>query len=254
LICAFSWENSALIERNIRLRTRAGQMHAFTARPDGDGPFSAVIFFMDAPGFRPELEDMARRIALAGYYCILPDLYYRMGTIRLDYDRSVPGHVTLMMAARNNVTNEMMVEDTAAMLLHLDATECVQPGKIGIVGHCMSGSFIMTVAARFPDRVGAAAAFYGTRIVTEESDSPHLIADQIKGEVYLSFAETDTHVEESVADEIGKLLQEKGVKALVEKVPETEHGYCFAERAAYHPMAAERAWQNLKGLFERTLT
>ena len=77
-----------MIEKNIKVRTRAGQMHAFTARPDVVEPVSAVIFFMDAPGFRPELEDMARRIALAGYYCILPDLYYRMGTIRLDYDRS----------------------------------------------------------------------------------------------------------------------------------------------------------------------
>lgn len=67
-----------MIEQNIKVRTRAGHMHAFTARPDGEGPFPPVIFYMDAPGFRPELEDMARRIALAGYYCILPDLYYRM--------------------------------------------------------------------------------------------------------------------------------------------------------------------------------
>ena len=208
---------------------------------------------MDAPGFRPELEDMARRIALAGYYCILPDLYYRMGTIRLTYDRNNPGHATLMMAARNNVTNAMMVDDTAAMLTHLDAHPDVKPGKIGIVGHCMSGSFIMTVAARFPDRVVAAAAFYGTRIITNDEDSPHLIASHIKAEVYLSFAETDSHVEDSIANDIGALLKEKGVKALVEKVPGTEHGYCFAERPAYHPVAAEQAWQKLKALFERTL-
>ncbi|MGI9476488.1 MAG: dienelactone hydrolase family protein [Hyphomicrobiaceae bacterium] len=242
-----------MIEHDIKVRTRAGQMHAFTARPAGQGPHPAVIFFMDAPGFRPELEDMARRIALAGYHCILPDLYYRMGTIRLDYDRSNPGHATLMMAARNNVTNAMTVDDTAAILTHLDAHPDVKPGKIGIVGHCMSGSFIMTVAARFPDRVAAAAAFYGTRIITDEADSPHLIAGDIKGEVYLSFAETDTHVEDNIADDIAVVLKEKGVKALVEKVPGTEHGYCFAERPAYHPIAAEQAWQKLKALFERAL-
>ena len=242
-----------MIEQHINVRTRAGSMPAFTARPDGDGPFPAVIFFMDAPGYRPELEDMARRIALAGYYCILPDLYYRMGTIRLDYDRSNAGHATLMMAARNNVTNAMTVDDTAAILTHLDANPAVKPGKVGIVGHCMSGSFIMTVAARFPDRVGAAAAFYGTRIITKEEDSPHLICGDIKGEVYLSFAETDSHVEESIADDIGALLKDKGVTALVEKVVGTDHGYCFAERPAYHPVAAEQAWQKLKALFDRTL-
>jgi carboxymethylenebutenolidase len=229
-------------------------MHAFTARPDGEGPFPAVIFYMDAPGFRPELEDMARRIALAGYYCILPDLYYRVGTIRLNYDRTNPKHTTVMMSVRETVTNQMMVDDTAALLTHLDAHPDVKPGKVGIVGHCMSGSFIMTVAARYPDRVGAAAAFYGTRIITKEEDSPHLIAGNIKGEVYLSFAEVDSHVEETVADEIGRLLRDKGVKAIVEKVQGTEHGYCFAERPAYHPVAAEQAWQKLKALFARNLS
>lgn len=242
-----------LIEQDIKVRTRAGQMHAFTARPDGEGPFPAVIFYMDAPGFRPELEDMARRIALAGYYCILPDLYYRMGTLRLDYDRSVPGHATLMMAARNNVTNAMVVDDTAALLLHLDAHGHVKPGAVGCVGHCMSGSFIVTVAARYPERIAAAAAFYGTRIITNDEDSPHLIADQIKGEMYLSFAEVDSHVDDSVAYEIGKVFKQAGVRGQVEKVAGTEHGYCFAERAAYHPVAAEQGWQKLKDLFDRNL-
>ena len=228
-------------------------MHAFTARPDGEGPFPAVIFYMDAPGFRPELEDMARRIALAGYYCILPDLYYRMGTLRLDYDRSNPGHATLMMAARNNVTNAMVADDTAAILLHLDANPAVKPGAIGAVGHCMSGSFIVTVAARFPERIKAAAAFYGTRIITDQPDSPHLLAGQIKAEMYLSFAEVDSHVEVNIADDIAKIFKEVGVKGLLEKVPGTEHGYCFAERPAYHPVAAEQGWQKLTGLFKRNL-
>ena len=242
-----------MIEQDIKVRTRAGQMHAFTARPTGEGPFPAVIFYMDAPGFRPELEDMARRIALAGYFCILPDLYYRMGTIRLDYDRSIPGHATLMMAARNNVTNAMVVEDTAALLLYCDANPHVLPGPVGCVGHCMSGSFIVSVAAHFPERIAAAAAFYGTRIITQEEDSPHLIAGRIKAEMYLSFAEVDSHVGETIADDIGKVFKDVGVRGVVEKVPGTEHGYCFAERAAYHPVAAEQGWQNLKALFERNL-
>lgn len=158
-----------------------------------------------------------------------------------------------MMAARNNVTNAMVVEDTAALLLHFDANPHVSPGAVGCVGHCMSGSFIVAVAAHYPKRIAAAAAFYGTRIITEHADSPHLIAGRIKGEMYLSFAEVDSHVEENVADDIGKIFKQEGVKGLVEKVPGTEHGYCFAERAAYHPVAAEQGWQKLKALFERNL-
>ncbi len=242
-----------MIEHTFKMRTRAGRMHTFVARPEGDEPLPAVIFYMDAPGYREELEDMARRIALAGYVCILPDLYYTMGTIRLDYDRSNPGHAKLMMAARNNMTNQMIVEDTAAILTWADANPAIKPGPIGIVGHCMSGSFIMTVAARYPDRVTAAAAFYGTRIITEEEDSPHLIAGDINGEVYLSFAEVDDHVGDNIADDIREILKDKKVTADVEKVPGTHHGYCFAERAAYHPVAAEQAFQKLRALFDRTL-
>lgn len=242
-----------MIEQEVALRTRNGHMHTFITRPSGEGPFAPVIFYMDAPGFRDELKDMARRIALAGYVCILPDLYYRMGTIRLDYDRSNPGHAKLMMAARNNVTNAMVVDDTAALMLHLDANQHVKPGPVGCVGHCMSGSFIVSVAARYPDRIKAAAAFYGTRIITDEADSPHLLADDIKAEMYLSFAEVDTHVEENAADEISRIFKEHGVEALVEKVPGTEHGYCFAERPAYHPVAAEAGWQKMKALFARNL-
>ena len=127
------------------------------------------------------------------------------------------------------------------------------PGPVGFVGHCMSGSFIISVAAHFPERIAAAAAFYGTRIITQEEDSPHLIAGRIKAEMYLSFAEVDSHVGETIADDIGKVFKDVGVRGVVEKVPGTEHGYCFAERAAYHPVAAEQGWQNLKALFERNL-
>ena len=242
-----------LIEQVENVRTRAGTMHALTARPDGDGRYPPVIFYMDAPGYRPELEDMARRIAREGYFCILPDLYYRMGTIRLNYDRTQPGHTTVMQAIRANLTNQMVVEDTGSILAFLDARADVTRGPVGCVGHCMSGSFIVSVAAHFASRIAAASAFYGTRIITDAEDSPHLIAPRIKGEVYLSFAETDEYVPDDVPGRIEAILREAGVTTTIEVVPGTHHGYCFPERPAYHPEAAEGGWRKLFDLFERNL-
>ena len=66
-----------MIEAEIPLRTEDGTMSAFTTRPDEGGPFPVVFFYMDAPGKREELHDMARRIATTGYYVVLPNLYYR---------------------------------------------------------------------------------------------------------------------------------------------------------------------------------
>ena len=57
-----------MIERQIDISTQDGAapeqgMGVFIARPDRGGPFPVVILYMDAPGIREELRDMARRMA-----------------------------------------------------------------------------------------------------------------------------------------------------------------------------------------------
>ena len=66
-----------MIEREIDLSTANGEMNTFVVQPEEGGPHPAVLFYMDAPGKREELHDMARRIATAGYFVALPNLYYR---------------------------------------------------------------------------------------------------------------------------------------------------------------------------------
>lgn len=242
-----------MMEREVLVGTKHGQMPAFAVYPEAGEPSPPVILYMDAPGYREELKNMARRIARQGYFCLLPDLYYRLGTIRFELSRRDDGTSSVIRAARNTLTNAMIAEDTAGMLAYLDAQEQAKPGPVGCVGHCMSGRFIVTVAARFPERIAAAAAFYGVQIVTDQPDSPHLIADRIKGEVYLSFAEVDELVPANVVPDITAVLQKAGVKHEVEVVPGTHHGYCFPERAAFHPAASEAAWAKLFAMWKRRL-
>jgi len=242
-----------MIERDVEVGTASGSMHAFTVHPDGNGPFAPVIFLMDAPGFRDELKNMARRIARAGYFCLLPDLYYRLGTIRMVLDRADDKVMAVMHAVRATLSDEMVVSDMAGMMNFLDAHDAVKPGPVGTVGHCMSGSTVIATAAAFPSRIKAATAFYGTRIVTNSPESPHRVADRIKGEVYLCFAETDQYVPDNVPGEITKLFETAGVRHTVEVVPGTHHGFCFAERPAYHPEAAEAGFQKMCAMFARNL-
>ena len=242
-----------MIERDVKIETAAGHMHAFTVHPESVEPLPPVIFYMDAPGFREELKDMARRIARYGYFVVLPDLYYRVGTIRMVLDRANDKTMAIMRAVRNTLTNDMVVTDTAGILGFLDAQDAVRPGPVGAVGHCMSGSYIVAVAATYPSRITAAAAFYGTQIITDEADSPHRIADRIKGEIYLSFAEVDTYVPDHIPGGIREIFEKAGVKHTVEVVPGTHHGYAFPLRPAHHPEAAEAGHQKLMALFERNL-
>ncbi|EDT10777.1 dienelactone hydrolase family protein [Paraburkholderia graminis] len=76
-----------MIEKEVAIPTKYGTQPAFAVCPSEPGMYAPVILFMDAPGIREELRNMARRIARAGYYCLLPDLYYRLGTLRFDVPR-----------------------------------------------------------------------------------------------------------------------------------------------------------------------
>ena len=66
-------------ERDIEIETPEGRMGAFVAHPDRGGPFPCIVLFQDFWGLREEIYDLARKVAVVGYYCIVPDLFYRLG-------------------------------------------------------------------------------------------------------------------------------------------------------------------------------
>ena len=73
-----------MYEQDVIVTTKYGPCRALSPAPTGPGPFPGIIFYMDAPGIREELRNMTRRIARHGYFAILPDMYYRLGTLRFD--------------------------------------------------------------------------------------------------------------------------------------------------------------------------
>jgi len=239
----------------VPLETEDGVMPTFVTWPKTGGPFPPVIFYMDAPGMREELRNMSRYIAEQGYVVILPDMYYRVGKIRFDRDglHSGPQFMAVMRAARDSISNELIASDTGAMLEYIDALPQAKKGPVGCAGYCMSGRFVVTVMARFPERMAAGASLYGTQIVTEEDDSPHLFVDRIKGELYLAFAETDSYVPDNVIPDLTAALEKTGVKYSLKVFKGTEHGFCFAERSQYHEPSAKQVWLDMLDLYARKL-
>src|ERR1700682_6158947 len=76
-----------MVENEIRVHTRDGEMTTFVVRPGGDGPFPVAIVYMDGVGYREQVKQNARRFAADGYYCVAPDLFYRSGE-KLSFDMS----------------------------------------------------------------------------------------------------------------------------------------------------------------------
>ncbi|MEZ5660596.1 MAG: dienelactone hydrolase family protein [Burkholderiaceae bacterium] len=240
-------------ESVIELKTADGVLDTFICRPDGDGPWPVVIIYMDAPGMRDELRNMASRLATVGYYVMLPNLYYRIGREgEYGFDRSrIRSHDAdreRMHECRLTLTNAAVVADTRHLLAHARADSVASSGPVGIVGYCMSGQFVVAVAAAYPDDIGAVASFYGVGIVSDAADSPHKDARAVRARTYLAFAEHDPWVPAAVLQQLPAVIADTGWQAEIEVYPGTTHGFAFAERPDYHRAAGERHWERIFAL------
>jgi carboxymethylenebutenolidase len=237
-----------MIERQIRL----GPMNTFIVHPEGTEPHPVILFFMDAPGIREELRDMARRLAAAGYYVMLPNLYHRTGVEELGpFIGEAHGETRkLMFALMGSLTIAMVMEDAAQLLAFAAADPAASKGAIGTLGYCMSGQYAICAAAGFAPRVRAAASIYGVRLKTDASDSPHLAMRAApNAEFYVAWAEIDHY---APLEELGPFRHAlDGVNAEVELYTGAEHGFAFPERPAYDRAAAEHHWQKLLALYAR---
>jgi carboxymethylenebutenolidase len=208
-----------MIEQTMDLNTADGQMETFLCHPERGGPYPAVCFLMDAHGIREELRDMARRLATVGYYVLLPNLYYRArwDTI-FGPDVSVEGSPehTRMRAIRVTMTIPSVMRDVAAMLAFIDRQDAVMPCPVGCHGYCMSGPYALAAAARYPDRIAAAASFYGTWLVSDAEESPHSSLSKVKGELYIACAEHDALAPLPMVEKLQGLFTQAGVAGEIE--------------------------------------
>src|SRR5260370_42530199 len=97
-----------------------------------------------------------------------------------------------MREVRTKMTTPPVMDDVAAMLAFIDKQEAAKSGPVGAHGYCMSGPYALAAAARYPDRVVAAASFYGTWLVNDPEESPHPSLGKVNAERYIACAE---HVE-----------------------------------------------------------
>jgi carboxymethylenebutenolidase len=241
-----------MIEREIDIPTSDGSMNAFITHPEEGGPHPAILFYMDAPGKREELHDMARRLGTAGYYVVLPNLYYRR--VRDFAPGTGPDAMRIIFEHMATLTRPLILTDTAAMLHFIAQDPAAKPGKVGAVGYCMSGPFVFWAAEEHPERFGAAASIHGVALCTDAPDSPHRRADRITGELYVGCAETDAYIPDAMLRALEAHLKTTPVRHRMEWYPGTQHGFVFPDRAAmYDKPAAERHWERLHALFRRNL-
>jgi carboxymethylenebutenolidase len=252
-----------MIEQMTEIATGAGRMNAFVTHPEGGGPFPAVIIYMDIWGLREELFDIARRIATAGYHVTLPNLYYRQGDVRFEKRDAIGRMVSFkllpaeererMMVQRRALTDEMVVEDTRAILDFLRG-QPVAGGPKGAIGYCMGGRHALLAAAFCPDDFRATVSLHGTLLVSESPLSPHKLGERYRGEVYCGFGELDEHMPHSTVETFNRAMEGRpnfAYRAVVH--PGADHGYPLPDRDVFDKHAANRDWGIIFAMFRRCL-
>jgi carboxymethylenebutenolidase len=238
----------------MEIATEGGSINATLYSPLRQAAHApAVLVLMDAPGVRPALHGMAARLAAAGYRALLPNLYWR-ALREVGFDRAAfsqegnPERERIFGLARG-YGHAQFRSDLPAML---DALGVREDAPAAALGYCMSGRFALQALAEAPARVAVAASFYGTRLVTDAPDSPHLwLPDMRQGEAYLCFAEHDPYVPDGVPAQVAAAMARSGVTHRVEHYAGTHHGFAQPDGAGFDPVAAERHWAALLGVLAK---
>lgn len=239
-----------MIEREVEVTTPDGAMKTFIYHPEEGGPHPVVLYYMDAPSIRPALKDMAMRLATAGYYVMLPYLYYRGGPFREfgQSDEDMHARRELMQS----VTKARAVSDAKALLAYADADPAAKPGKAGAVGFCMSGPLVVALAQEIPARIAAAASVHGAWFVTDKPDSSHKNVDRIEAELYFAWADEDPTAPVADLEAMKAALDGAGVRYTIDFFKGAQHG--FAPRGPrWHREASEKHWERVHALMRRNL-
>jgi carboxymethylenebutenolidase len=241
-----------MLERTLSLQAPEGSMPTFVVHPERHGPHPIVLVMMDGLGMREALRDQARRLASAGYYVMLPDLYYR-ARLAEPIDRNAPDAMDRIMALVQSVTAEKAMAEAALCLDHAAHDPAARKGPAGVMGYCMGGRLSVVAAQAFGTRIAAAAAIHpGFGSGWLES----LLASdlrQISAEIYVGAADNDPTFTAEQRAKLHSALHAHSATFEIELHKDGVHGF-GVPGDRYQREHAERAWERIHALFRRRLS
>jgi carboxymethylenebutenolidase len=214
-----------------------GQVRGYLVRPAGtEGmPLPAVLVVHENRGLNPYIEDVARRVAKAGFMALAPDGLSSVG--------GYPGNDDKGRDLQKTVDGTKLMNDFFAGAEHLMARED-STGKVGCVGFCYGGGVCNALAVAYPE-LAASVPFYGRQPRAED-------VAKINAPLLLHYAELDTRINEGwPAYEAALKAQGKTYEAHV--YPGVNHGFHNDSTPRYDEAAATLAWDRTIAHFERYL-
>ena len=207
-----------------------GAIRAYLTRPAAaSGKLPGVVVVHENRGLNPYIEDVARRLAIAGFMALAPDGLSPMG--------GYPGNDDDGRAMQRRLDRGKLAEDFFAAFETLKARDD-STGKVGVVGFCFGGGVANAMAVRFPE-LAAAAPFYGNQPAA--ADVP-----RIRAPLLLHYAGLDRRVNGGWP-EYEAALKRHGKDYTAHVYPGVNHGFHNDTTPRYDAAAAKLAW-------DRTIT
>ncbi len=201
------------------------------------GHAATVLVIHENRGLNPYIEDVARRLAKAGFIAFAPDALHPVG--------GYPGNDDAGRELQAGLSRDKIVADLVAAAAYVKALEQGN-GKLGVVGFCFGGAMANKLAVEHPELVDAAVPFYGSPA------DPDKVA-QLRAPLLIQLAELDTRINEQYPA-YEAALKEQGADYRIYVYPGTQHGFHNDSTPRYDADAAELAWSRTLEFFNKHLT
>ena len=209
-----------------------GDVRGYLVRPaNATGPVGAVVVVHENRGLNPYIEDVARRVAKAGYIALAPDGLTSLG--------GYPGNDEKGRELQSQVNPEKLMNDFFAAIEFLAAHDAVN-GKVGITGFCYGGGVANAAAVAYPE-LACAVPFYGRQAAAED-------VGRINAPIQLHYAELDTRINEGWPA-FEAALQGAGKTFEAHFYPGVNHGFHNDSTPRYDEAAAQLAWDRTLSWF-----
>jgi carboxymethylenebutenolidase len=207
----------------------------YLARPSQDGSFPVILVCHENRGLTPHIEDVTRRLAMAGYVALAVDLLSRQGGSTQVGEANVPG-------ALGNIDPAQFVSDFRSGWTYLQGQPFADAERVGMVGFCFGGGVTWLMAVEMPE-LKAAVPFYGPP--PPEEDLP-----RIQAAVLAIYGELDGRIT-GTAEAIEAAMLANGKVFEKEIYPGADHAFHNDTSSRYHPEAAMAAWARTLDWFGR---
>jgi carboxymethylenebutenolidase len=214
----------------------SGKMRGYLVQPTGNGPFPAVLVVHENRGLNPYIEDVARRLAVAGFVALAPDGLAPAG--------GYPGNDDDGRTLQSGLDQAKLRVDLVNSARFLK-THALSTGKLGATGFCFGGGIVNYLAVTLGADLAAGVPFYGAAPAPEE-------VPKIKAAMLLQYAATDERINAQwpayeAALKANKVVHEAHV------YPDTQHGFHNNSTPRYNEAAANLAWERTLAHFRKYL-